>query len=474
MKKLAPTLLFICALASLSLEVLGQARHVTTPVPQAPKDERPAAALYDDASGYAARKFQEFASKKLPYDPKLAEQTLKEQKELAARYAALLNARPNLAGDDLYYLGLLYGLSNNEDRVIEVLTKYLASDKKGGEHQQFARYVIVQRAAQNKRFAEAESALTDYLKLEPRKVNEQVVMENALTDAYRKQQQFERAAPHAAEGFKAAQALLETARNDQTYRLLYTASILLLDTYRDLKKSDAEIMVLLEEVRKLGLDAPSPRLYVDATIRLADLLVDARQKPKAVKTVEDSIADVQANVKGDRDKIQMLAGLQRKQRQLQLQGEVAPEITVAKWIEQSPLKLSELRGHVVLLDFWASWCGPCRESFPRLREWSEKYKDRGLVILGLTKYYGSGEGRAMNEQEEFSYLERFKKQFKLTYGVGVAVTEDNLRNYNVSAIPTAVLIDRRGVVRLLTTGAGGGNEIEITAAIEKLLNESDE
>src|SRR5207253_10795366 len=84
-----------------------QARHVTTPPPAAPKDERSASALYDEASGYAARKFQEFANKKLPYDPKLAAQTLKEQKELAARHAAMLNARQNLAGDDLYYLGLL-------------------------------------------------------------------------------------------------------------------------------------------------------------------------------------------------------------------------------------------------------------------------------------------------------------------------------------------------------------------------------
>ncbi|MDQ3820044.1 MAG: TlpA family protein disulfide reductase, partial [Acidobacteriota bacterium] len=142
-------------------------------------------------------------------------------------------------------------------------------------------------------------------------------------------------------------------------------------------------------------------------------------------------------------------------------------------IEQSPLKLSDLRGHVVLLDFWATWCGPCRLAFPHLREWNEKYKDKGLVILGITKYYGHAEGKELSQPEELGYLERFKKENNLTYGIAVANGDDNHRNYNVMAIPTAVLIDRHGVIRLLTTGSGGGNEVEISAAIEKLLNESE-
>src|SRR5436853_2147643 len=473
MKKLALLLSCICAIAFTSFQALAQARHVTTPPPAAPKDERSASALYDEASGYAARKFQEFASKKLPYDPKLAEQTLKEQKELAARHAAMLNARQNLAGDDLYYLGLLYNLSNNEDRTIETILKFLESKGAGGEHQQSARYVLVQRAAENNRLEVAESALADYMRFEPRKANERVTMENALASAYRTLKQFERAAAHAEESFKAAKALQQTAHNDQTNRLLYTSSLLLVDTYQDLKKPDATVSALLEEIRKLGIDTSSPRLYVDATAKLANLRVDARQKEKAVKMVEDSIAYVKTNVENERDEIQMLSGLQRKQRQLLLQGEIAPEITIAKWIEQAPLKLSDLRGHVVLLDFWATWCGPCQAAFPHLREWDKKYKDRGLVVLGITKYYGHGEGKTMTEQEELGYLERFKKQYNLTYGVAVAGTDDNLRSYYISAIPTAVLIDRHGIVRLMTTGSGGGNEVEITAAIEKLLNESD-
>ena len=93
------------------------------------------------------------------------------------------------------------------------------------------------------------------------------------------------------------------------------------------------------------------------------------------------------------------------------------------------------------------------------------------MILGITKYYGRGGGRALSPAEELTFLERFKKEYNLTYGVGVANGDDNMRSYGVQAIPTAVLIDRKGVIRLLTTGSGGGNEVEIAAAIEKLLEE---
>lgn len=474
MKRFSTLLLLIFIIALYSIESLAQARNVTQPAPtSAPSDTRSASELYNDAAGYTARKFQEFASKKLPYDPKLAEQTVNEQKNLAAKNALLLASRSNLAGNDFYYLGLLYSLSGNEDRTIESLKKFLETEKTVGDRAQFARYVLVQRLSGKNLLDEAESRLADYLRFEPQKANERVVMESTLAAAYRKNKQLDRALAHAEEAFKAAKTLPLAPPNANFDRLVTTSSFALVDIYEDMKKpADASVSVL-EEVRKLAQSAPSPRLYVDTTRRLADTLVDGHHKPDALKMMDDAIAYVQANVKDPRDKAYFLQLLQRKQIFLHLQGETAPEITIAKWLEQSPVKLSDLHGHVVLLDFWATWCGPCRVAFPHLREWNEKYKDKGLVILGITKYYGHGEGREMTPPEELSYLERFKKENNLTYGIAVANSDDNHRNYNVMAIPTAVLIDRQGVVRLVTTGSGGGNEVEISAAIEKLLNESE-
>src|ERR1700732_1093613 len=78
-------------------------------------DTRPSAALYDDAKSYAGKKYDEFNRTQLPYDPKLAEKIIREQRELAGCNAAILEGRGRLTGDDLYYLGLLYSLSGSNE-----------------------------------------------------------------------------------------------------------------------------------------------------------------------------------------------------------------------------------------------------------------------------------------------------------------------------------------------------------------------
>ncbi|HUQ34168.1 MAG TPA: TlpA disulfide reductase family protein [Pyrinomonadaceae bacterium] len=471
MRKLIPPALFICALSLSLVSATAQARRITPPASTSSADNRTANALYEDARGYSDRKFQEFQSKKLPFNQKLFEKTVQEQKELAARYAADLSARAVLSGDDLYYTGLLYNLSTNEERTVETMKRFLSDNKQaGGEHPQLARYVIALRASQINRLDDAESALAGYLKNEPQKPTERVMMENALAAASRKSKQLERAHAHAEEAFKAAKALQSGAKNPSADRLLYVSAITLADIYQEMKKPVSDLTAMLEEVRKMAMAAPSPRLYVDITEKLSDVLVESKHKAEAVKLIEDALVYTKASIAPDSQRY-VLQSLLRKQKQLRLQGELAPEIAILKWVEQPPLKISELRGQVVLLDFWATWCGPCLAAFPHLREWHEKYKDRGLIILGITRYYGHGEGREMTPAEELGFIERFKKQYDLPYGVAVTDNDDNHRNYGVTAIPTAVVIDRRGVIRLITTGSGGGNETEISAVLEKLIEE---
>lgn len=472
MRKLIVFTLFICALSLTSLHSFAQARRITTPPPgAAPVDTRASSALYEEASGYAARKIKEFQDRQLPFDPKLLEKTVQEQKELAARYAAELVARQNLSGDDLYYAGLLYHISANEERTLELLKRFLDRDKQAaGDRPQYARYVVVLRAAQMNRLEEAENALADYLRFEPRKISEQVKMQSALTSAYHKTKQTERAAAHAEEAFKAAKSLQATAKTSAADLQLHLATNALVDIYQEMKKPVSALLAVLEEVRQIAMDAPSPRLYVDTTEKLADVLVESKRKADAVKTVEDAILYARTSIGQDSQRY-VLQVLQRKQKHLRLEGEIAPEISIVKWVEQAPVQISGLRGRVVLLDFWATWCGPCLAAFPHLREWHEKYKDRGLTILGITKYYGHGNRQEMTPAEELGFIERFKKQYNLPYGVAVTDTDNNHRNYGVSAIPTAILIDRQGIIRMITTGTGGGNEAEISAAIEKLIEE---
>jgi thiol-disulfide isomerase/thioredoxin len=459
-------------------QTFGQARRIppggtNNSAPGAPASAKTAAEIYEDVSTYAEKKFDEFTRTKVKFDPKLLEQTMQEQRRMAALSATQIAARPNLAGEDFYYLGMLYHLSDNQERAIESLNRFLkekAAEK--SDNAQTARYIIALDTAKGNRIEEAEGALKDYAAHEPRRAAEYANIESTLAKAYRKNKQLDRAVAHAEEAFKIAKTVEPTVKNANLRDYwVFNAANQLVELYSDAKKPVETKAAVLEEVRRLALEYKSARLYADATSRLANLLVDGGRKADAVKMVEDSITDLKTHIKGPNEQRTALFELQRKQKQLNLQGEIAPEITIIKWIDQAPVKLSDLRGRVVLLDFWATWCGPCIAAFPHLNEWHEKYKDKGLVILGITLFYGQAEGQAVDKDYEFSFLERFKKTHRLPYGFAVAANEDNHRNYGVQGIPTTVIIDRHGIIRYVGTGSGGPNQQQVAETLEKVIEE---
>ena len=430
------------------------------------------AELYGEASDYADKKFDEFNRKNVKFNPKLLEETLQEQRRLASLNATQLALRPNLAGEDFYYLGMLYHLSDNQDRAIETLNRFLKEKPAKNDRAQTARYIIALDTAKNNRLEEAESALADYAAHEPRRPSEQVNIEHSIAKAYRKNKEPERAITHAEAAFRIAKTVEPTPKNSNLRDYwLFNAGNGLVELYLDAKKPITQAAAVLEEVRRLALENKTARLYADATARLANLLVDGGLKGDAVKMVEDSISNVKVAVKDPEEQRAVLQELQRKQKQLRLQGEVAPELVIAKWIDQPPVRLADLRGRVVLLDFWATWCGPCIAAFPHLVGWHEKYQGRGLVILGITKYYGQAEGQSVDQDYEFGFLQRFKKLYRLPYGIAVAGNDDTHRAYGIASIPTTVIIDRRGMIRYVGTGTGGANEQQVSEILEKLIGE---
>ncbi len=402
-------------------------------------DERPAQELYEDANGYLGRKYAEFNKQKLGYDSKLEAKTKQEQKELALANAATLVGRKNLSGDDLYYLGMLRHLVGDAEATLNVMRRYLAKNSKG-EKSQIARAVVVLHATRTNLLPEAEAIVATYRKNEPIDFNELFGMEALLTEAFKKANNYARMEEH-------ARGMLEVARNEKAAtkvgvfrrdERLFKATSQLADALIKTDRHD-EALALLRDLLKLSLTLPSGNLYKMARMRLAGL------DPGT-------------------DSLKLLAGKS-------IEAGVTPELVAAEWIDQQPVTLAELRGQVVLLDFWAHWCGPCHYVFPKLQRWHESYKDKGLVILGMTNYFGQANGKRATTAEELAYLRDFKKRYRLPYGFVISGSTKNDINYGVSSIPMSFLIDRKGNVRFIAVGANDEETTALGKKIKELIDE---
>jgi peroxiredoxin len=151
-------------------------------------------------------------------------------------------------------------------------------------------------------------------------------------------------------------------------------------------------------------------------------------------------------------------------------GQPAPEIGGDFAINGPPVTLAALRGKVVLLDFWAVTCGPCIAGFGHMRDWSARYKEQGLEIIGITTYQKDADERAREQQ----MLKEFTADHELPYCIQVGAREDLEKMYSyykVQYIPHVVLIDRRGNVRMVKVGAGEDNARALESEIRKLLEE---
>ncbi|HSP64293.1 MAG TPA: TlpA disulfide reductase family protein [Pyrinomonadaceae bacterium] len=401
-------------------------------------ETRDAAQLYQEADTYAQKKFDDFEKRHMPFDARLADKIKQEQRDLAARYAAVLAAR-KLQGKDVYYLGVLYNLARNYDAAYEMMRRFLTENSNAtGEPAQNARAVIVIQAAKKDLLPEAESRLAEYAKNQPQVAEDRYNLESWMVTVYFKSKDYERAQPHAREMFNTAKLIVKTKDPLERDKMLSEAATLLSEADLKLKKKD-EAVAAAQELRQLALTLPSGNLYKLALRRLLAIAPDI--------DLFKSFNDVAASAPALRD------------------------IVADQWIDQAPVKLADLRGRVVLLDFWATWCGPCRATFPRLQKWHESYKAKGLVILGVTNFFGHAEGKQLTQPQEVAYLRDFKKRFHIPYGFAVADSSENDRNYAVSSIPTSFLIDRRGVVRLISVGSSDEEAAMLNKMIKKLIEE---
>lgn len=132
--------------------------------------------------------------------------------------------------------------------------------------------------------------------------------------------------------------------------------------------------------------------------------------------------------------------------QVCLLGEVAPELNISTWLVEGPLKLADLRGQVVLVEFWATWCKPCQEAFPKLQELYRQESRNGLQIIAITRHYMAYKGAPEARADELNLMREAVNKHNVTFPVGVTDDEGLQTIYGANGLPTIFVIDRGGIV----------------------------
>ena len=136
----------------------------------------------------------------------------------------------------------------------------------------------------------------------------------------------------------------------------------------------------------------------------------------------------------------------------------APDFTL-KTLNGPNLRLEEYRGQVVLINFWASWCGPCRQEMPILDRLHQRYEDAGFAVLGV------------NVEGEVAPAKKIVDKSKVTFPVLIDAGQHVSELYDLEAMPSTVVVDRDGVVRYVHRGYKPGDEEKYVAVVKKLIRE---
>ncbi|WP_303904694.1 TlpA family protein disulfide reductase [Thiohalomonas denitrificans] len=126
-------------------------------------------------------------------------------------------------------------------------------------------------------------------------------------------------------------------------------------------------------------------------------------------------------------------------------------------VEGGELRLEQLRGKVIYLDFWASWCAPCRKSFPFMNELQTRYGEQGLVVV------------AVNLDKDQKLVEQFLAKYPAQFTVAYDPKGETAERFGVKGMPSSYLIDRDGEIRLSHVGFRDKDRSELETGIRDVL-----
>jgi thiol-disulfide isomerase/thioredoxin len=440
------------------------------PATATPEDPRTVKQLFEEANSYLRTKAADFEAKKVPFSDDLFDRTKREQRQLAAKNAAIAMTRKDLAGEDLYFLGMLHWIAENLDGAAEALGKFVESGTPPVERTQSARSIITVIAAKHKKLAAAESALAEYLNTEQRRPSEIFRMEVEIAKAYHSAADLVRMAPHAESAFAAAKSSLAGAPRSRSVDEVLDSGMLVFEASSG-NGDRARAEAVLDELRKTAGEADSAVLYDYIVDKKVGFLIGTGRKHEAIEIYFNALVDTQRDLRTPAARSEAFARLKQREVQYKLLGETAPEFPeFDAWLPGKPRSFASLKGKVVLIDFWAMWCGPCIVAFPSIRQWQADFGNDGLEILGVTRYYGMEVG-AKTTRDEIAMLTAFRQKHQLPYDLVVANGQILQNLYGATSLPTTVIIDRRGIIRYIQSGTGPTRFDEIRETIARLVAE---
>jgi thiol-disulfide isomerase/thioredoxin len=218
------------------------------------------------------------------------------------------------------------------------------------------------------------------------------------------------------------------------------------------------------EAQRLAVAALAGRA-VDADPQLAAAIsngIEVQAQIAAARNERsEAIAFLERELRTYRD-TSLSKRIQKNINLLTLEGHPAPALEPSEWIGAPPPALTDLKGKVVVLFFWAHWCPDCKIQGPILATLRDRYRSQGLAIVAPTQRYGYvARGAAASPAEELRYIVQVRDEyypFLADLPVPVSVTDH--QRYGVSSTPTVVILDRQGIVRLYHPGRMTETELE--------------
>lgn len=143
-------------------------------------------------------------------------------------------------------------------------------------------------------------------------------------------------------------------------------------------------------------------------------------------------------------------------------GDVAPDIVLSR-MDGEPVHLSDYRGKVVLLHFWATWCGPCREEFPALEKFNQQMQGKPFVLLAVSE-----DGKSAK-----SDVERFSRHVKFSFPIYLDTAGVAADAYRVAGVPESIVIDPKGNIIERFTGPQDWSSRDTLKFIENIFSQQE-